>query len=95
MSVYQGSRYAKNGVVSRNGVLVPTIRQRVLFDKELGTYYTIIEGDTLDGIAYKQYGNAQLYWAILDANVELQTELDVKPGDVLFIPSIDEVLNNV
>lgn len=95
MSVFQGSRYANNGVTARLGTLIPVIRQRVSFNVDTSNYYTVVEGDTIDGIAYKEYGNAQLYWAILDANPELQSELDIKPGDSLVIPSASEVIDYV
>jgi phage tail protein X len=55
-------------------------------------YYTVVQGDTIDGIAYSNYGNAQLGWAIMDANPALQSEMDIKAGDVIKIPPFDEVV---
>lgn len=91
MSVYQGSRYTTTPVFVRGGsTAILETRSRFKFDLTDATYYTVIEGDTVSGIAYKQYGNAQLYWAILDANY-LQSELDISPGTVLAIPPFSEV----
>lgn len=79
-------------VIHRGDTAVLEIRERYTFDTTDATYYTVVQGDTIDGISYTQYGNAQLWWAILDANPKYQTELDIKPGDVLVIPPFDEVV---
>lgn len=93
MSVFQGSRYVKTPAYVRRGeTLVLGIRNRQLFNKAKYSYYTVIQGDTLDGISYKKYGNAQLGWAILDANPIYQSEVEINPGDVLAIPSFEEVV---
>ena len=92
MSVHTGSRYINTPVFARKGrTFMVGIRDRTKYNEELATYYTVIEGDTLDGIAYKYYGNANLYWAILDANPQYLSELDIQVGDVLMIPSVREV----
>ena len=93
MAVFQDSRYIKTSVFTRKGeTAVLSIRGRNKFNLKNATYYTVVQGDTLDGISQSQYGNAQLYWAILDANPSYQSEIDVKPGDILTIPSFDEVV---
>ena len=93
MAVYRDSRYVKTPVYVRNGdTLILNIRSRNKFSVEEATFYTVVQGDTIDGIAYRQYGNAQLYWAIMDANPAYMTEIDIKAGDVLMIPSFDEVV---
>lgn len=95
MSVFQGSRYTETPVYVKGDTAILEIRQRVQFNLERATYYTVIQGDTLDGIAYKKYGNAQLYWAILDANSVYQSEMDVKAGDIILIPPLEEVMKYV
>ena len=45
-----------------------------------------------DYIAYKTYGDSRLYWAILDANPQYQSELEIQVGDVLIVPAYDEVV---
>lgn len=93
MPVFQDSRYVKTSAYVRRGeTLILSIRNRNRFDMGKATFYTVVQGDTIDGIAYKQYGNAQLWWAIMDANPVYQSELEIKPGDVLAIPSYDEVV---
>ena len=93
MSVFQGSRYVKTPAYVRKGeTLVLGIRNRVHFDEEKSTSYTVVQGDTIDGIAYKHYGNTQLWWAIMDANPQYQSEIEIKAGDILCIPPFEEVV---
>lgn len=93
MSVFQGSRYVLTPAYIRRGeTLVLGIRERVHFSDSQCQYYTVVVGDTLDGIAYSYYGNAQLGWAIMDANPALQSETDIKAGDVIKIPPFNEVV---
>ena len=93
MSMFKDSRYTKTSAYVRQGNnLILSIRNRNYFNLDNATFYTVVQGDTIDGIAYRQYGNAQLWWAIMDANPKYQSEIDIKPGDVLTIPSYDEVV---
>lgn len=94
MAVFQGSRYVKTSAYVRRGqTLILSMRERNHFKESNCSFYTVVQGDTLDGIAYRLYGNAQLGWAIMDANPSYQTELEIKPGDVLKIPPFDEVVS--
>lgn len=93
MSVFRDSRYTKTrAYIRQGGNLILGIRERNHFNPDNITYYTVVQGDTIDGIAYAHYGNAQLWWAIMDANPQYQSEVDIKPGDVIAIPSYDEVV---
>lgn len=94
MSVYQNSRYIKTGAyrTSDTNAMLLKLRTRPSFDIDLATYYTWVQGDTIDGVAYRQYDNAQLWWAIMDANPKYASEMDILPGDVLTIPSYKEVV---
>ena len=93
MAVFKGSRYVKTSAYMRRGeTLVLDIRERVHFNESECTFYTVIQADTIDGIAYKHYGNAQLGWAIMEANPVFQSEIEIKPGDVLMIPPFERVV---
>lgn len=93
MAVFRDSRYTRTRAYLRQGdTLILTIRERASFNIDKATYYTVTQGDTLDGIAYLHYGNAQFGWAIMDANPKYQSEIEMKPGDVIILPSIDEVV---
>lgn len=93
MSVYKGSRYVQTSAYIRRGeTLVLSIRNRSSFKKSDSVFYTVLQGDTIDGIAYKHYNNAQLGWAILDANPKYQSEIEIQAGDVILIPPFEEVV---
>lgn len=93
MAVFSGSRYVQTSAYIRHGeALILSIRNKPNFNLDNATYYTVVQKDTIDGIAYKLYGNAQLWWAIMDANPRFQSELEIKPGDILVIPEYDEVM---
>lgn len=90
--IYVGSRYIHSPIYCRSGqTFIFDIRGKYKFNSDNATYYTFVQGDSIDGIAYKFYGNANLYWAILDANPSIMSELDIKVGDVLMIPDFEEV----
>ena len=93
MAVFEGSRYVTTKL-KHFGRPVPLIdiRPPVQFDLSRAKHYTVQPGDRIDGIAYKQYGRADLYWAIMDANQQYFSEIDIRVGDVIFIPSMREVV---
>ena len=93
MAVFEGSRYV-TAKLKRFGTGVPLIdiRQPVQFDHDLCKLYTVQPGDRVDVIAYLEYGRADLYWVIMDANLQYFSEIDIKVGDVIFIPPLREVV---
>jgi nucleoid-associated protein YgaU len=53
------------------------------------SYYTVVSGDTLSGIAKRQYGNASKYPVIFEANQPMLSDPNkIYPGQVLRIPQI-------
>ena len=51
-------------------------------------YYTVVRGDTLSGIAKSQYGAANSYMKIFEANKPMLTHPDkIYPGQLLRIPA--------
>jgi hypothetical protein len=94
MSIYKHSRYTETSAFYSGGtVLTFNRRKRLNFSNAKGVYYTWGEYDTTDTIAYNNYGSSKLWWVILDANPQYQTELDIKVGDTVFIPDRMEVSN--
>lgn len=80
------SRYKETGTYIVNNT-------KILQRREMETYkdfykYIVIEGDTLYNIAYKCYGSETYWWRILEANPRYNTPLDIKPGDMIYIPII-------
>lgn len=60
---------------------------KVTSESKPSDYYTVKSGDTLSAIAKSQYGNANLYNKIFEANKPMLTHPDkIYPGQVLIIP---------
>lgn len=95
--MYENSRYLQTPLYTRNGNQSPILkmRERFSFNIAEASIHEWVEGDSLDGIAFKYYGVCALRWAILDANPKYRTEYDIKYGDRIFIPSYDEILEIV
>ena len=54
---------------------------------EESRYHTVVKGDTLSAIAKKEYGNANLYMKIFEANKPMLKDPDkIYPGQLLRIP---------
>lgn len=97
MAVYENSRYLQSTLVDRqdNKAITLGFRQRPNFNMQEGTLYEWQASDTLDGLAFKEYGYCNLRWAILDANPQYRSELDIKAGDTIFLPDYEEVIELV
>ncbi len=55
---------------------------------EESRFYTVVSGDTLSGIAKTQYGKANAYMKIFEANKPMLADPDkIYPGQVLRIPA--------
>ena len=91
MAIYRGSRYANCRLRYKGNRPYLTTPERVTFTPSKCFIYQINEYDTIDGLAYKFYGNAAYWWCIMDANREYQSELEIKPGAILQIPAWEEV----
>lgn len=91
--INSSSRYATTPpFVDEKGVVSLCIRDRHVFSTRNAKYYVYKKGDTLDGVSFKQYGDSRLWWAILDSNPQYMSEMCINPGDVLIIPSYEEVV---
>lgn len=51
--------------------------------------YIVKEGDTYDTIALEFYNNPTYYWIICDYNRITNPFTPLKPGDVLYLPTIN------
>ena len=95
MSFFTGSRYLECNFRRKNGNKFLVDRDRVNFTLSKCSFYTVIQGDTIDGISYKFYRNSRYWWCIMDANRQYESELDIKAGDIIAIPDEQEVLDAV
>ena len=94
MSIFDNSRYIQTPLYTRGDNDTPTIkiRERFIFDLDNATPYTWKAEDTLDGVAYKFYEETEFRWAILDANTKYRTEFDIEVGDIIYIPSYEDIV---
>ena len=91
--LFQGRRDLSGKLHLQSGETpILTFRRPYKFNIDKATTYVFKEFDTIDYVAYKIYGDSRLYWAILDANPQYQSELEIQVGDVLVVPSYDEVV---
>ena len=90
--IFQSSRYGKTQLYDRQGTLVFKQRIRHKFSNYNAKIHKYVQGDKLDLISLKYYGNPLLSWAILDANSRYRCELDIPYGTNLIIPDMSEVL---
>lgn len=94
MVLTKGSRYEKVRVYnyhhSKKGIVPTFVRRRPLEmppDSEV-IRHQVLEGDTLDYLAYKHLGDARLWWAILELNSQYLTPGDIRIGDIILLPTL-------
>lgn len=94
MAVHSGSRYVKvpiGNVLDKKKGLIPVFGRRKTLTIPPGaeiTTHRVIQGDTVDHIAYRYLGDASLWWVIMDINPELLRPWDIQIGDILVIPTL-------
>ncbi len=55
----------------------------------MGSFYTTIQGDTWDGIAFHLWGREHLMTALMDANPDHADALIFPAGVTLTVPDVD------
>jgi len=53
-------------------------------------FHKVIEGERIDILAYKYFGDPKLWWVICDYN-HISFPLDLQIGQILRIPSVDHL----
>ena len=53
-------------------------------------FHEVVVGERLDQLAYRYLGDAKLWWVIAEAN-DIAWALEIEPGTVLRIPSVETV----
>lgn len=94
--ILQGSRYQRAKVAIIDGV--PTIvsrRKRWTEKRPDDFFHTVRYGEELDEIAYRYYGNGELWWVIAEANGIADPFEPLQPGTVLRCPSVRTVFGEV
>jgi phage tail protein X len=96
MPIFEGSRYEGAGLYNREGV--GTIRVRYIDRTPLGRpqYYQLVEGDTLDRLSYRFYGDSQYWWILADYNPALKFPYNPLPaGITIQVPDLYLVLEKM
>lgn len=94
--IYRGSRYQKAKVELIDGI--PTIVSRYrpwTTPRPDDTFHTVAYGERLDQIAYRYYGDAELWWVVADINGILDPLADLPVGKVLRVPNYRTVIEEV
>jgi hypothetical protein len=71
--VFKGSRYSTTDVVEirgPDGVVRRSLATRVAAPAPSALEQTVVEGERLDTLAMRFYGEPTRYWLVLDANPE-------------------------
>jgi nucleoid-associated protein YgaU len=88
--IFKGSRYTRTEVVTppnAQGRAPRVLAQRAVPKTPGVVEHVVVEGERLDHIAQRYYGDAKKYWLILDANPEKLDPFDLlQPGRRLKIP---------
>ena len=74
---FKGSRYetVATGVhQDASGRQIPYVRLRIITDAPAIQEHAVQQGERLDLISFKHYGDPQQFWRICDANLALHPE---------------------
>jgi hypothetical protein len=90
MTFFKGSRYAQVGEVvatDEQGRPIRYKRIRYIADPPLQGTHVTTDGDRLDRLAFKAYGDVHPWWLIADANVAMwPDDLLAEPGRLIWMP---------
>lgn len=88
--VFKGSRYSETEVVEVRGPddrVRRTLALRVIAPAPSALDQTVVEGERLDTLAQRFYGEATKYWLLLDGNAETLNPFELLvPGETIHVP---------
>lgn len=90
----QTSPYFKNSyIINYPDGRLALYRNKLEYSPKVDDEYLVtIEGDTLDAIAFRKYGDSKLWWVIADVN-NIENPLIIEPGTSLLIPKLSHIPN--
>lgn len=91
--VFKGLRYESTEIVL-NSKEQSSLGRRLIPRKHYSgaKVYVFKAGDRLDLIAYREYGDPNYKYAIMDANPSFLCELHIKPGHRIIVPKYEDVV---
>lgn len=87
------SRYSQSTIVpvtvrsQIRFVIVPSEQQPFTFNYQ---FYQVLEGDRIDNIAFKFYGDPLRWWVIADANPQRLDWSSLIPGELIRVPTVTQ-----
>lgn len=88
--VFKGSRYSATEIVEvtgPDGRVARTLTTRVIVHDASALEHTVSDGERLDTLANRFYGEATRYWLILDANPDTLNPFELlEPGRPIHVP---------
>jgi hypothetical protein len=88
--VFKGSRYSTTDVIESRGPddrAVRTLATRVITPAPSALEHTVSDGERLDTLAARFYGEPTKSWLILDANPETLNPFELLvPGGAIHVP---------
>jgi nucleoid-associated protein YgaU len=83
--IFKGSRYGSTDVIEAEGAR--TLATRIIPAAPGALEYTVAEGERLDALAARFYGEPTRYWLILDANPDTLNPFELLvPGRSIQVP---------
>jgi nucleoid-associated protein YgaU len=91
MTFFKGSRYADVGEVQTTDAQGRTVRYkrtRFITTPPVSGTHVVTDGDRLDRLAFKTYGDVERWWLIADLNTAMcPSDVVQEPGRVIAMPS--------
>lgn len=87
------SRYSQSSVIpvkvgsQIRFVIVPGEQQAYTFNYQ---FYQVLEGDRIDNLAFKFYGDPLRWWVIADANPQRLDWESLIPGEIIRVPTVTQ-----
>jgi hypothetical protein len=89
--MYSDSRYSDGYFLKANDAR--TTRNQISVYRRFPSYttsfyyYSWLEGDRIDVLASKIYGDSDRWWNIMDANPEIIDPMNIIPGTLIRVPN--------
>ena len=90
--MYSDSRYADGlflqAVDARTGKSQITVFREFPSANISAHYYSWVEGDRIEVVASKLFGNSDMWWSIMDVNPDIIDPQNIAPGTSVRIPNV-------
>lgn len=88
--IYTDSRYADGLILraqdARSNTYRDTVYRKFPTARKAFNYYTWVESDKIDTVAWEFLGSPAAWWKIMDANPEIADPFNIPVGTLIRIP---------